>query len=168
MEREVEQNELPIVNKNTRKKQREKIWNFFGKKQKKLSKNGKNEAKTPDKQKNSMDLCGENRKIKNNSQKKQKYPIKQKNPIAKKPNLYCIYTYIHFGFGSGSGRVRVEDLRVRVGFGSGSGWRSSGSGRVGFWKVDPIPTLLCLGYSSINLSLNRLWVGKVSQRMIYL
>ena len=50
--REVEQNELPIVNKNTRKKQKEKKFrNFFGKKQKKLSKNGKNEAKTPDKQK---------------------------------------------------------------------------------------------------------------------
>ena len=67
MEREVEQNELPIVNKNTRKKQ-------------KKSKMAKNGAKTPDKQnnpmqKNPMDLCGENRKIRKNSQKKQKNPI---------------------------------------------------------------------------------------------
>ena len=80
-----------------------------------MSKNGKNGAKTPDKQKNSMDLCGENRKIKNNSQKKQKYPIKQKKPIAKTP-IYTVSTLIYT---SGSGRVRVEDLRVRVGFGSG-------------------------------------------------
>ena len=29
-------------------------------------------------QKNPMDLCGENRKIKNNSQKKQKHPICKK------------------------------------------------------------------------------------------
>ena len=57
MEREVEQNELPIVNKNTRKKQ------------KKLSKMAKMRQKHP------MDLCGENRKIKKNSQKKQKHPI---------------------------------------------------------------------------------------------
>ena len=42
MEREVQQNELPIVNKNTRKKQ------------KKLSEMAKNEAKTPDKQNNPM------------------------------------------------------------------------------------------------------------------
>ena len=78
-----------------------KKFEIFSGKAKKVVENGKNEAKTPDKQKNSMDLCGENRKIKNNSQKKQKYPIKQQNPIAKNPNLYCIYTYIHFGFGSG-------------------------------------------------------------------
>ena len=40
-------------------------------------------------QKKTMDLCGENRKIKKKSQKKQKHPIKQKTPIAKKPDLYC-------------------------------------------------------------------------------
>ena len=59
MEREVEQNELPIVNKNTRKKQ------------KKLSKMAKMRQNNP------MDLCGENRKIKKNSQKKQKHPARR-------------------------------------------------------------------------------------------
>ena len=41
-------------------------------------------SKKSDAKKTPMDLCGENRKIKNNSQKK------QKNPIAKNPDLYCI------------------------------------------------------------------------------
>ena len=51
--RELEKNELPIVNKNMIKKQ-EKKFRKFSVKEKRLSKNGKNEAKRPYKQKNQM------------------------------------------------------------------------------------------------------------------
>ena len=96
MEREVEQNELPIVNKNTRKKQKDKKFEIFSGKSKELSKNGKNEAKTPDKQKNDAKkadgfVCGKIVKSKI-ILKRSKNIRYAKKPDSKKPR-FILYLY---------------------------------------------------------------------------
>ena len=66
-----------------------KKFEIFSGKSKELSKNGKNEAKTPDKQKNDAKKTRWICVGKIVKSKEAKTSDMQKNPIAKKPDLYC-------------------------------------------------------------------------------